>query len=129
MAEARSNVPAAVFATVRSNGYIPTHRRRGVVALAAVAAVVIAALALVKLDPGALRALPALVLPLLLALRRYPGERILVVLSTARRKSRLRPRSSTPVQGRAQVATPRGGLLLACSLAVRPPPGASLAAS
>jgi hypothetical protein len=118
-----------VFAAMRSNGYIPTHWRRRSAALAAVAAVAIAALALVKLDPGALRALPALVLPLLLALRRYPGERMLAVLSKARRRRRRPPRSSMPRAARPEVGLPRGGLLLARSLAVRPPPSASLAAS
>jgi hypothetical protein len=113
---------------MNSNGYIMIPLRRRTAAIAAVAALTLAALALVKLDPSALRALPALVLPLLLALRRYPGARILATLSKARRERRQRPRSSMPFAGGLHVAVPRGGLLLACSLAVRPPPSAPLAA-
>jgi hypothetical protein len=118
-----------VFAAVKPNGYIPMRRRRRVAAIVGIAALTITALALVKLDPSALCALPALALPGLLALHRYPGERILAVLSDGRREPRQRPRSSVPFAVRLEVATPRGGLLLACSLAVRPPPSAWLAAS
>jgi hypothetical protein len=92
-------------------------------------ALAIAASALVKLDPSVLCALPALVLPLLLALGSYPGERILAVLSGARPERPRRARSSVPLRARSEVFVPRGGLLLACSLAVRPPPSAQLAAS
>lgn len=118
-----------VFAAVKPSGYIPMRLRRRTAAIAAVAALTIASLALVKLDPGAVCALPALVLPALLALRRYPGERILAVLSRACREPRRRPPSRGRFADRAEVVAPRGGLLLACSLAVRPPPDAPLAAS
>jgi len=103
--------------------------RRGALALLSLAAVTIAAFALTWIDPTALCALPALVLPMLLVLRRYPGERILAVLSEARRRRRQRPCSSVVPSARLEVGLPRGGLLLARSLAVRPPPSAWLAAS
>lgn len=98
-------------------------------ALVALVLIALAAIALTSLDPSALRALPALVLPLLLVLRRYPGERILVVLSSARsRRPRIAP-ALARWRARPRGELPRGGLLLACSLAVRPPPGAALPAS
>jgi hypothetical protein len=118
-----------VFAAVNPDGYAPMRSQRGPGALVALIALTIGALALVRLDPGVLCALPAIVLPVLLALRRYPGERILTVLSRARRERPERSRSGVPSATRWQGAVPRGGLLLACSLADRPPPSASLAAS
>jgi hypothetical protein len=117
-----------VLATVTPSG-IPTSSRGGAAVIAATVALAIAALALVKLDPSVLYVLPALVLLVLLTLRRYPGERILAVLSGARPERPRRARSSLPLRARSQVAVPRGGLLLACSLAVRPPPSVQLAAS
>ena len=98
-------------------------RPLGLIALA------ITALALAWIDPAALCVLPALVLPLLLALRRYPGERLLAVLSGERRPRWERPRPSVPSAVRACFVVPRGGLLLARSLAVRPPPPVALTAS
>jgi hypothetical protein len=118
-----------VFAAVNPNVYVPMRARRRAPAIAAIAALTITALALVKLDPSALCALPALMLSVLVALRRYPGERILAVLSEVRDQRRQRTRSSVALEGRSEVPVPRGGLLLACSLAVRPPPSALLAAS
>jgi hypothetical protein len=102
--------------------------RHRCVLIAIVCVLAIAALALLRLDASALCALPALALPLLLALRRYPGERFVAALSRARRVRRPRaPQGACPAP-RAFIAVPRGGLLLARSLAVRPPPRASLAA-
>ena len=118
-----------VFAAVKPNGYAPMRPWCRAGAVAATAALTITALALVKLDPSALSAVPALMLPVLLALRRYPGERILAVLHEIRDERRKRPRTRVPLEGRSEVPVPRGGLLLACSLAVRPPPSAALTAS
>jgi hypothetical protein len=118
-----------MFAPVIKNDYVPICSRRRAVAIVLLAALTITALVLVKLDPGALCTLPTLVLLVLLALRRYPGERILMVLCEARRQRGQRPRSSVSFAGRPGIAVPRGGLLLACSLAVRPPPTARFAAS
>jgi hypothetical protein len=69
-----------------------------------------------------LHLLPALALAAALILRRYPGERRLLALIAGRSKPRRCPvaRSTATVRPRARV--PRGGLLVACSLAVRPPP-------
>jgi hypothetical protein len=69
--------------------------------------------------------LPALLLLLALVLRRYPGERRLLQAIVARASRRRRPRrASIPGRARPRVLLPRGGRLLACSLAVRPPPQA-----
>jgi hypothetical protein len=93
-------------------------RRAGFVALA------LAAVGLVWVDPGSLCVLPALVLWLLLRLRRYPGERRLVTLWRVRGERRAWLTASVPCVARDGIVTPRGGLLLACALAVRPPPPA-----
>jgi hypothetical protein len=78
---------------------------------------------------GILFLLPALALAAVLFLRRYPGEHSLVRLATPRRRSRwARPRASTPQAARPFAVAAHGGLLIARSLAVRPPP-AALAAS
>jgi hypothetical protein len=66
---------------------------------------------------------PALLLLLVLAARRYPGERALLALMRERSapaRSR-RPRSA-PQLPSPRAYLPRGGDLLATSLAVRPPP-------
>jgi hypothetical protein len=119
-----------VFERTNANGHIGWRPPRSLLALLPVGVLVLAAavVVVILLDPGALRALPALALPALLALRRYPGERMLVVLSEPRRSRRRRPQS-TPIPARPRIAMPRGGLLLALSLAVRPPPGVPLAAA
>jgi hypothetical protein len=81
---------------------------------------------LAALDPSALCIVPVLALGLLLALRGYPGERVLSALrraSTPRPRVQRVPRVSRPARA-AVVGMPRGGLLLARSLAVRPPPAA-----
>jgi hypothetical protein len=114
---------------VNPNNYIPMRFHRRVAAFTALAALAITALALIKFDSTALGVLPALALPLMLALRRYPGERMLAVVSRTRTRPRPRPGRSAPLLAPSPLVVPRGGLLLACSLAVRPPPGAALAAS
>jgi hypothetical protein len=111
-----------VFGRSNANGRIGWPARRRSVTLLCVGALTVAVVVLAWADASALRALPALLLPALLAVRRYPGERVLAVLSEPRRERRRRPRSRK-APARPQILMPRGGLLLARSLAVRPPPG------
>jgi hypothetical protein len=66
--------------------------------------------------------LPALALAALLILCRYPGERRLLALIAGRSRPGRRPRGRTTSPARPRALVPRGGLLIACSLAVRPPP-------
>jgi hypothetical protein len=78
---------------------------------------------------GILCLLPALALAATLLARRYPGERTLACLAASRRRTRWeRPRATVPRAARAFAVAAHGGLLIARSLAVRPPP-APLAAS
>ncbi len=72
---------------------------------------------------GLLHFAPALVLGAALLARRYPGERLIVRLagSPIRAHKRVRTRAVKPRE-HASALVPRGGLLLARSLAVRPPP-------
>ena len=114
-----------MFERVNPTGHRRRRARRGTVAIA-IAMLVLLTLALAWVDPSALRALPALALPLLLAIRRYPGEGILVILHQTRRRRRQRPCSVRPTGARSEFVLARGGLLLARSLAVRPPPAAQL---
>ena len=66
--------------------------------------------------------LPALTLVASLILGRYPGERRLLALIAGRSKPRRRPGARATATARRRVLVPRGGLLIACSLSVRPPP-------
>jgi hypothetical protein len=95
---------------------------RLLVAAAFAAAVVLSVR--IGVDADALLCLaPALVLMAALLARRYPGERLLMSLAAERRPRRTRAAASSRrlgVRGFARV--PRGGLLLGCALAVRPPP-------
>lgn len=78
---------------------------------------------------GILWLLPALALAATLLARRYPGERTLARFAAPTCQTRWeRPRASVPRAARSFVVVVRGGLLIARSLAVRPPPVA-LAAS
>jgi hypothetical protein len=79
---------------------------------------------------GLLFLAPALLLVLPLLARRYPGERSLLRLAGRRRApSAQRRRVQRPPRRPARRVLPRGGALIASSLAVRPPPHASLLAS
>ncbi len=82
--------------------------------------------ALASIDPSVLCVLPALALALLLALRRYPGETALMALAGRDRSELSRRATSALTRSRrwGGPMLPRGGLLLACSLATRPPPAA-----
>ena len=75
--------------------------------------------------------IPALALLAVLSFRRYPGEHALLAAIEKRRDRRrrvpIRPTGGDRVRPR--VLVPRGGRLIACSLAVRPPPAARLAPS
>lgn len=71
--------------------------------------------------------LPALALALPLLARRYPGERVLTALRVKRRVRWPRPRSSVSLGRRVVCVAAHGGLLIGCSLAVRPPPALVLA--
>ncbi|HVC84238.1 MAG TPA: hypothetical protein VNC12_03205 [Solirubrobacteraceae bacterium] len=66
--------------------------------------------------------LPALALAAPLILRRYPGERRLLALIAGRSRPRRGLGARAPSSARRGTLVPRGGLLIACSLAVRPPP-------
>jgi hypothetical protein len=73
--------------------------------------------------------LPAALLACLLLARRYPGERALIALRRKRVERRwARPRSSLAARPRVLTAAVHGGLLIARSLAVRPPPAGATAA-
>jgi len=73
---------------------------------------------------GLLCLLPALLFALMLLARRYPGERMLVAAYATRSARWPRARSSARTHRRIVATIARGGLLLAHSLAVRPPPRA-----
>jgi hypothetical protein len=66
--------------------------------------------------------LPAVVLAIPLLARRYPGERALLALRRVERAPWPRPRSSARARRRVVQLVVRGGRLIGCSLAVRPPP-------
>jgi hypothetical protein len=65
---------------------------------------------------------PALLLAIPLLVRRYPGERVLIGLRRVERVRWPRPRASVPTHRRVALLAVRGGRLIGCSLAVRPPP-------
>jgi len=117
-----------VIAHITPEGYRPARVRWSAAALPALGVMAILIAALAWIDPTVLCVAPALALALLLALRRYPGERLLAGLSPGRRPCRRgAPRRAAP-RRRVALARPRGGLLIACSLADRPPPRVALAA-
>jgi hypothetical protein len=65
---------------------------------------------------------PALVLVLALVCRRYPGERVLRRLAAARHARGHRSPARTGGAPASHARLPRGGRLIAYSLADRPPP-------
>jgi hypothetical protein len=102
---------------------------RALFAVAILTAIAIGTAGLTMVDPSVLCVLPALVLCVPLLFRRYPGECLL-----ARRGCRAghapRRAGSAGRRGRPPAHRfPRGGLLIARHLAVRPPPPPLLAAS
>jgi hypothetical protein len=68
---------------------------------------------------GTLYVLPALLLAISLLARRYPGERLLLLLRVRRTRPRVGVRARLP---EVTLAGPRGGRLIALSLAGRAPP-------
>lgn len=88
--------------------------------------VLLLAAALACESRGFLFALPALLLVAMLLGRRYPGERLLVALRERHAQTARWPRarSAHSARARALTAVIHGGLLIARSLAVRPPPRA-----
>ena len=74
---------------------------------------------------GLVYLLPMLLLLLVLALRRYPGERALVTLAyrgRAHRRAARTTRSARRPELAPRARVPRGGRLIAAAMAVRPPP-------
>lgn len=93
------------------------------------AALVLLAAASYAVLPGSGQAiaylLPPLVMLVALAARWYPGERVLVRLMAGKR-ARRRDSAMDECRPQPRARVPRGGRLIACSLAVRPPPPACL---
>lgn len=82
-----------------------------------------AAQSVVGLDTGLLFLAPALVMALALLAGRYPGERHLAAVRQPRPRRALRFTGPAALP-RLERLLPRGGRLIAASLAVRPPPSA-----
>jgi hypothetical protein len=107
------NVPVAVDATAH---------RRWPLALVLLAVAALACCAATGLaGAGLLHLLPALLMGCVLLARRYPGEAVLLRWAHASRPRR-RPAGVRGGPSRALAGVPRGGLLIAFALAVRPPP-------
>jgi hypothetical protein len=98
--------------------------RRWSVAVGPFSTVLLLGVALACQSRGLLFVLPALLLFGALLGRRYPGERLLVALREGEPEPALWPRarSARSARTRALTAIVHGGLLIARSLAVRPPP-------
>jgi uncharacterized membrane protein YfcA len=77
--------------------------------------------ALGAVEPGALSLLPALVLAVVLLAGAYPGERLIERWGRARKRRR-RAMGLSVVSARPDGSRPRGGRLIAASLAGRAPP-------
>ena len=110
---------------------MPRRDRRVLVALTLLSSLCLLAEAAGVLAPALLYAAPLLLVALPLVAGRYLGEGRIVQLARAvqqRRRRRPVARASTPAGARwALRAIPRGGRLIAHSLAVRPPPVAAIA--
>jgi hypothetical protein len=116
-----------VYRRLEPNASCVRHRGRDAFALLGFGATLISVVAIAAREPTALSMLPALLLTLPLLLRRYPGERIIRRWQGAARSASRRPRSVRLPRLPIGSAVARGGLLLARSLAVRPPPVPALA--
>ncbi|HWD11312.1 MAG TPA: hypothetical protein VG366_05675 [Solirubrobacteraceae bacterium] len=107
--------------------HAPRRARSALIAVAAGVAVLSLAahLGLPGLGEALTYLLPATLLLGVLATRRYPGERALLAALTRRPSNRRRPQAeASSGRARADATVPRGGRLIATSLAVRPPPAA-----
>ena len=89
------------------------------------AGALLAVLLLVAHEPQALCLLPLAAFGLAMLARRYPGERILV--SLRERRAPARRSTSVRLPRTPERLVPRGGLLIASALAVRPPPAGAAA--
>lgn len=100
-------------------------RDRRLLAALVLAAAVVLALLVQRAGPEALLAAPLLALLAPLLAGRYVGERQIQRLAAARvprAHTVARARRSSPIRRAPRALVPRGGRLLATSLAVRPPP-------
>jgi hypothetical protein len=102
----------------------PRRSRVPLVLLAAALAAFAVALVVPGLETGVLFLSPAIVLLALLRTGHYVGEAQLGRLATAwqQRRPRRERVARIPLPRRPRVLMPRGGRLVATSLAVRPPP-------
>jgi hypothetical protein len=91
-------------------------------ALCALAVALLISRNVAGLGMGFLFLMPALVMALPLLAGRYVGAERLGRGSSSRPPRRARIPAAGPVQGPFRLTPPRGGLLIAASLAVRPPP-------
>jgi hypothetical protein len=98
--------------------------RRWSVAVGPFSTVLLLGVALALQSRGLLFVLPALLLVSVLLGRRYPGERLLLALRERDAQTARWPRVRSARSGRTRALTAvvHGGLLIARSLAVRPPP-------
>jgi hypothetical protein len=125
----RSTLSDALF-RLKGPTITPVHgNTRSSLSRAALAALVAGAIVLAWIDPHVIAVLPALMLPALLVIRRYPGERTVCALVNRSRRRLARPSAFIVPRACFVRTMPRGGLLLACSLAVRPPPAPARAMS
>jgi hypothetical protein len=100
-----------------------TRRDRHILFGLAALTLAVAALTLVGVHSDVLLALPALLVALPLIAGRYVGEDRLAKLAAAFVAGRRRPATSLVAAARrSPLPVPRGGRLIAASLAVRPPP-------
>ena len=99
-------------------------RSRPIVLLAFVASAILAFTVLGWIGASELLTLlPALLIGCLLLARRYPGERVLIAHHGRNRSRRAeRPPKLSRLGHQVVLLSARGGLLIARSLAVRPPP-------
>jgi hypothetical protein len=104
-------------------GLMPAGRRWMAIALFLALGVAVA-LAVAGGDAGVFGLAPALLIGLLLWRRRYPGAELLAAMRHRKPAGSARL-GLAPLVARSRVlaVAPRGGLLLARSLAHRPPPG------
>jgi hypothetical protein len=102
-------------------------RRTSLLVAVLAGAIVLALAATDASGSGLLCLLPVIVLAAPLIARRYPGEQVLLALGAARHEPRSQSSQSVPSGLRHLARVPRGGLLIASSLAVRPPPSLPLA--
>ncbi len=103
---------------------MPRRDRHLLLGLAALT-LAVAALTLVGVHSDVLLSLPVLLFALPLLAGRYVGEEHIARLAAVFVAARRRPTGSLPTAARrSPIAVPRGGRLIAASLAVRPPPAA-----